>query len=64
MMALAVTDLPEPDSPTIANVSPRSRSKEMSRTALTVPLLVRKEMMRFLTSSFLAIIHQLLSAKD
>ena len=63
-IALLVTDLPEPDSPTMASVSPFSRSKLMSLTALTVPLLVRKEMIRFFTSSFLAISHQLLSAKD
>ena len=33
MMLLAVTDLPEPDSPTIARVSPRLRSNETPRTA-------------------------------
>ena len=33
-MAWALTDLPEPDSPTIANVRPAARSKESERTAL------------------------------
>ena len=32
-----VTDLPEPDSPTMPSVSPRRRSKLMPSTALTVP---------------------------
>ena len=32
-----VTDLPEPDSPTIARVCPFSKSKETSRIALTSP---------------------------
>jgi hypothetical protein len=34
---LAVTVLPEPDSPTMARVSPRLRSKETPRTAWTSP---------------------------
>ena len=37
MMALEVTDFPEPLSPTMATVSPRRRSKLMPRTACTVP---------------------------
>jgi hypothetical protein len=37
MMLLAATDLPEPDSPTIARVSPRLRSKVAPRTACTSP---------------------------
>ena len=37
MMLLAVTDLPEPDSPTMARVSPRLRSKVAPRTACTSP---------------------------
>ena len=32
----AVTDLPDPDSPTIATVSPRPTSNDTSRTAFTV----------------------------
>ena len=37
MMALMLTDLPEPDSPTMATVSPRLRSKLTPRTARTMP---------------------------
>ena len=54
-IALEVTDLPEPDSPTIASVLPLSRSNEISLTALTVPPCVRKETFRFLTSNILSI---------
>ena len=39
----AVTDLPEPDSPTMATVSPRPTSKETSRTASTVRSVVANE---------------------
>ena len=42
MMARAVTDLPEPDSPTTANTSPRLMSKEMPSTGLTTPSGVSK----------------------
>ena len=35
IIVLAVTDFPEPDSPTIASVSPLMISKDMSFTALT-----------------------------
>src|SRR3990172_8568014 len=37
MMESAVTDLPEPDSPTSASVSPSSMVNETPRTACTVP---------------------------
>ena len=37
-----VTDFPEPDSPTTARVSPRSRWKLTPSTALTVPSSVSK----------------------
>ena len=40
MMALFVMDLPEPDSPTMASVSPSFRSKLTPRTACTMPLSV------------------------
>ena len=33
MIALAVTDLPDPDSPTTQRIWPRASSKEMSSTA-------------------------------
>src|SRR4051812_23226055 len=48
---IAVTDLPEPDSPTIATISPRSISNETPSTARTVPSSVAKETCRSLTSS-------------
>ena len=38
MMVIAVTDLPEPDSPTIENTSPRWMSKETPSTARTTPV--------------------------
>ena len=44
-MALLVTDFPEPDSPTMASVSPLYRSKEMSLTAWSFPETVRKELL-------------------
>ena len=37
MMLCTVTDLPQPDSPTMARVLPRSKEKETPRTACTVP---------------------------
>src|SRR5215210_2822427 len=46
MMLLAATDLPEPDSPTTASVSPRLRSNEAPRTACTSPAYVAKEISR------------------
>lgn len=55
IIALEVTDLPEPDSPTMASVLPRSRSKEISRTAFSVPLVVRKATFSLFTSSILSI---------
>ena len=54
-MALEVTDLPEPDSPTMARVLPFSRLKEMFRTAFTVPPEVRKEIFKFFTSKIFSI---------
>ncbi|CAM5483750.1 hypothetical protein SANTM175S_08458 [Streptomyces antimycoticus] len=41
-----VTDLPEPDSPTMPSVRPRSRSKERPSTALTTPSSVEKRTYR------------------
>src|SRR5215203_6033328 len=46
MMLFAVTLLPLPDSPTMASVSPRLRSKVTPRTACTSPAEVPKEMRR------------------
>ena len=37
MIASDVTDLPEPDSPTMPSTSPAARSKLMPRTARTAP---------------------------
>src|SRR5487761_1931056 len=48
--AREVTDFPEPDSPTTANVSPRETEKVMSSEALTTPSSVGKETNRFFTS--------------
>src|SRR5680860_1373523 len=50
MMACAVTDLPEPDSPRMARVSPGSRSKLTPLTALATPSRVRNSTCRFSTS--------------
>ena len=50
MIASEVTDLPEPDSPTTARVSPRSTLNEMSFDACTKPSSVGKLTVRFLTS--------------
>src|SRR5262245_45382418 len=46
----AVTDLPQPDSPTRLNVSPRSSVKETSSTERTSPRLVEKNVFRLRTS--------------
>ena len=49
-MVWQVTDLPDPDSPTIPTISPLSIENEMSSTALTVPERVWKKVLRFLIS--------------
>ena len=41
MAARAVTDLPDPDSPTMPSTSPGAMEKSMPRTAWTVPAFVR-----------------------
>ena len=51
MMLNAVTDLPQPDSPTMPSVSPGFSSNETPSTALTVPSLVAKTVCRSWTSS-------------
>ena len=55
IIARLVTDLPEPDSPTMASVSPLYKSNDTSRTACTLPAWVRKDITRSLTSSFFSI---------
>ncbi|MBA7470418.1 hypothetical protein ES707_05704 [subsurface metagenome] len=50
MMERALTLLPQPDSPTIASVSPRRTLKETSSTALNSPELVKNTVFRFCTS--------------
>ena len=57
MILRVVTDLPLPDSPTIAKVSPLYRSKLTSRIAWTFPAKVSKEISKFFTSKtfFIAI---------
>src|SRR6476659_8593085 len=51
MIELAVTDLPQPDSPTIPSVFPRSSSNEIPSTARTSPSRVLNTVRRSLTSS-------------
>src|SRR3954453_12379454 len=51
MIAFDVTDLPEPDSPTMPIVLPRASVNEMSSTARTVPRGVSKYTDRLRTSS-------------
>ncbi len=52
--ALLVTDFPEPDSPTIANVLPFAIVKFTPRTACTVPAFVLKLIFKFLTSKMIS----------
>ena len=47
MVAIAVTDLPDPDSPTMPRTSPGERSVVTPRTALTTPSFVGKSTVRF-----------------
>ncbi len=51
MIESAVTDLPQPDSPTIPSVLPTSTSNETPSTAWTAPSRVKKYVFRFATSS-------------
>jgi hypothetical protein len=46
-MDKAVTDLPDPDSPTIATVSPLFTSKEILLIAVIFPISVSKSTWRF-----------------
>src|SRR5262245_66325648 len=50
MIESAVTDLPQPDSPTRLKVSPRSSVNETSSTERTSPRLVEKNVFRLRTS--------------
>ena len=52
----AVTDLPEPDSPTMASVSPAATSKDTSSTAVTQPASVRKRVVRLRTCNSISAI--------
>ena len=47
---MALTDFPDPDSPTIDSTSPRRRLNETSFTAWTTPCSVRKSTFRWETS--------------
>src|SRR3954452_2976430 len=58
---IEVTDLPQPDSPTIASVSPSSTWKDTPLTARLMPLGVRKWVWRFSTSSSAIVISPLTS---
>ena len=51
MIESAVTDLPQPDSPTIPSVRPSSTEKETPSTACTAPSPVKKYVLRLSTSS-------------
>src|SRR5215510_12723967 len=51
MIERFVTDLPDPDSPTMPSVSPRSRSKLTPLTALTTPSSPKKCVSRSCTDS-------------
>src|SRR6185437_15653620 len=51
MIESALTDLPEPDSPTMPSVEPASSEYDRPFTAVTTPSSVRKVVRRFLTSS-------------
>src|SRR5579883_664476 len=51
MIESALTDFPEPDSPTMPSVDPASSEYESPFTAVTRPSSVRKVVWRFLTSS-------------
>src|SRR5688572_27660607 len=51
MMAQATVDFPQPDSPTRPNVSPRSMTKLISRTAVFQSGPILYSMSRFSTSS-------------
>ncbi len=51
MSESAVMLLPQPDSPTIASVRPRSTLKLIPCNALSSPRLTKKLVCRFLTSS-------------
>ena len=57
-MEKAVTDFPQPDSPTIPRVSPRFIVKFTSSTGVTVPNWVLKLISRLLTSSIFSFINQ------
>ena len=50
-MDSAVTDLPDPDSPTIDNVLPFSMVKEISSTALKIESFDSKSMTKLLISN-------------
>ncbi len=50
MIESEVTDLPEPDSPTIPSVEPGSTANESPLTAATVPSSVRNVVLRSRTS--------------
>ena len=51
MIACAVTDFPDPDSPRMASVSPSWRSKETPLMALATPSRVRNSTCSWSTSS-------------
>ena len=56
LIAFIETDLPEPDSPTIANVSPRFRLKVTPRTASTMPSSVRNDTCKLFTFNIVSVV--------
>ena len=60
MMARLVTLFPDPDSPTMASVSPLYKSKSIPLTAWTFPFDVLNEIRRSFTSSFFSMTASLL----
>lgn len=60
-----MTDLPEPDSPTIPRVCPLSTEKDTSSTAWTMPLRVWKRVVRLDTSRIgLSAMSEILNAES
>jgi hypothetical protein len=51
MIERAETDFPHPLSPTMHKVSPFFKENEISSTAVTFPVLVRKQVVKLLTSN-------------
>ena len=62
MIAIEVTDLPEPDSPTMPSTSPGRSANDTPRTACTTPSSVGKRTLRSSTSSTASVLDRRCSA--